>query len=264
MKATLTKALTESGKELLRYSAGDTGFRIKESQSSIVTQADIKSDEIIREIITARYPSHNLLSEESGFKNNNSDYTWVIDPLDGTSNFASALPWYGVLITLFHGNEPLMAGAYVPAEDLLYYAGRNEGSFKNGDPFKMDRQKILKNSLCAFSVDYTDDKEVLARSMSIYCNVVKSSRNIRSTNSLMDFLFVAEGKFGGCINLFTRIWDISGLGLIITEAGGMMKYISGDDIIYSLDENSAERNFAVMAGSENIIGELLCSVLKSH
>ena len=128
----------------------------------------------------------------------------------------------------------------------------------------MDRQAILKNSLCAFSVDYTDDEEVLSRSMSIYRNIVKSSRNIRSTNSLMDFLLVAEGKFGGCINLFTRIWDISGLGLIITEAGGMMKSISGDDIIYSLDENSPERNFAVMAGSENIINEFMCSVLKSR
>lgn len=261
MKATLTKALTESGKELLRHSTGDTGFRIKESQSSIVTEADIKSDEIIREIITARYPSHNILSEESGFKNNNSDYTWVIDPLDGTSNFASTLPWYGVLITLFEGNEPVMSGAYLPVEDLLYFAGKNEGAFKNGKSFTMDSHQILKNSLCAFSVDYTDDETILNRSMSIYSNIVKSSRNIRSTNSLVDFLYVAEGKFGGCINLFTRIWDISGLGLIITEAGGLIKDISGEDIIYSLDEDSPERNFSVMAGSENILQELSCSVL---
>ena len=81
-------------------------------------------------------------------------------------------------------------------------------------------------------------------------------RNIRCTNSLVDFLYVAEGKFGGVINLFTRVWDISALGLIIEEAGGRMKYVNGDEIRFHLDEKTSDANFAVMAGSEEILSEL--------
>lgn len=120
----------------------------------------------------------------------------------------------------------------------------------------------LKNSLISFSVDFTDNEPVLNESIGIYKNLVKASRNIRCTNSLVDFLYVAEGKFGGVVNLFTKIWDISGLGLIISEAGGVIKDINGSDLQFLLNDGVTERNFAVMAGSEQIIGELTKVVLK--
>ena len=113
----------------------------------------------------------------------------------------------------------------------------------------------------SFNVDFTDNEKVLNDSINIYKNLVKAARNIRCTNSLVDFLYVAEGKFGGVINLFTRIWDISALGLIIEEAGGVMKYVNGEKIIFRFDEKISEANFPVMAGSEEIIAELQKSVL---
>jgi len=261
MKQTIISALKASGEELLKHFGRPVKFKIKESQSSIVTKADLKSDSLIVKMVRERFPSHNIISEESGFSKKNSKYTWVIDPLDGTSNFASALPWFGILITLLENNTPIMAGAYLPIQDLLYFAGKGKGAFKNGKPFSMEKHSELKNSLVAFSVDYTDNEFLFNQSISIYKNIVKTCRNIRSTNSLVDFLYVAEGKFGGCINLFTRIWDISGLGLILTEAGGVMKDINGEDIQFSLDKNIVEKNFAVMAGSEKIISELKKLVL---
>ncbi len=120
----------------------------------------------------------------------------------------------------------------------------------------MTRNNGLQNSLFSFNVDFTDNKKVLDDSISIYRNLVSAVRNIRCTNSLVDFLYVAEGKFGGCINLFTRVWDIAALGLIIEEAGGMMKYVTGEEIKFILDENISDTNFAVMAGSEEIISEI--------
>ena len=111
--------------------------------------------------------------------------------------------------------------------------------------------------LFSFNVDFTDNEKVLNDSINIYKNLVKAVRNIRCTNSLVDFLYVAEGKFGGVINLFTRVWDISALGLIIEEAGGVMRYVNGEKIIFRLGrKNTSEANFAVMAGSEEIISEL--------
>ena len=99
-------------------------------------------------------------------------------------------------------------------------------------------------------------------SLSIYKNLVRSARNTRATNCLIDFLNVAEGKFGACINLNTRVWDISALGLIISEAGGVMKDINGREIEYSFIEGITEQNFPVMAGSESIIDEIKKQVLQ--
>jgi myo-inositol-1(or 4)-monophosphatase len=261
MKQTLLAALKDAGEELLKHFGKPVDSSVKESQSSIVTKADLKSDALIVKLITEHFPSHNILSEESGYTFRNSKYTWVIDPLDGTSNFASALPWFGILIALFENNIPIMGGAYLPVQDLLYFAEKNKGAFKNGKPFIMERNTELKNSLFSFNVDFTDDEIVLNSSIGIYKNLVKAVRNIRSTNSLVDFLYVAEGKFGGCVNLFTRIWDISALGLIISEAGGVMKDIKGNDIQFILNESVVLKNFPVMVGSEEIIKEIRRVVL---
>jgi myo-inositol-1(or 4)-monophosphatase len=256
MKETLIEALILAGKELQTHFGRQPDFKVKESQSSIVTQADLKSDALISRFIRERFPSHNIISEESGFSNMKSGYTWVIDPLDGTSNFASSIPWFGVLIAFFENSIPVMGGAYLPVTDQLYFAEKDKGAVLNGKPVSMKKNNGLRNSLFSFNVDFTDNEKVLNDSISIYKNLVSSVRNIRCTNSLVDFLYVAEGKFGGVINLFTRVWDIAALGLIIEEAGGVMRYVNGENIIFRLDEKIKEANFAVMAGSEEIITEL--------
>ncbi len=257
----MISALKASG-ELLLTSFGQTGdIRLKESQSSIVTEADLKSDSLIVNMIRERFPEHNIISEESGFSGRRSKFTWVIDPLDGTSNFASAIPWFGVLIALFEEDVPVMGGAFLPVTGQLYFAEKGKGAVLNDAPLRMKMNNGLRNSLFSFNVDFTDNEKVLDDSIGIYKNLVKGVRNIRCTNSLVDFLYVAEGKFGGCINLFTRVWDIAALGLIISEAGGIMKHVDGDDIKFNLDEKITEANFAVMAGSEDIISELSRKVL---
>lgn len=256
MKDTLIKALKSSGKVLSDYFDKPLATIQKESQSSIVTEADFASDSVITGIICQDFPDHNLISEESGFIDNGSDYTWIIDPLDGTSNFASGIPWFGTLITLFRKSEPYMGGAYLPVQDLLYFAEAGKGSFKNNLRVNSGNNHDLKNSLFAFSVDFTEDDQFLDRGLEIYRYIVKNSRNIRSTNSLIDFLYVAEGKFGGCINLFTRVWDIAGLGLIISEAGGIMTFLDGRKIEYLINSELSGRNFPVLAGSPQIAESL--------
>ena len=261
MKNLLISALKVSGKTLLEYFNKPIKTKQKESQSSIVTVADIESEKLIIKIISERFPEHNIISEESGFTNNSSEYTWIIDPLDGTSNFASNIPWFGVLISLFKHNTPVMGGAYLPVQDILYFAEAGKGAFRNGESLPKPGNKELKDSLFAFCVDYTEDMVFLNRGIEIYKYIVKSSRNIRSTNSLIDFIYVAEGKFGGVINLYTKVWDISALGLIISEAGGIMKNIDGNDIHFSVGEEIIEENFPVIAGSRQIIESLKEAIL---
>ena len=263
MKNLLIKALRTSGKILLEYFNKPLEIKYKESQSSIVTEADLESEKIIINIIHETVPSHNIISEEAGFIDNNSEFTWIIDPLDGTSNFASGIPWFGVLITLFKDSKPVMAGAYLPVQDTLYFAEAGKGAFRDGVQLPMLENKKVKDSLFAFCVDYTEDEEFLNKGIEIYKYIIKHSRNIRSTNSLIDFIYVAEGKFGGVLNLYTKVWDISGLGLIISEAGGIMKNINGNGIQFSVGKSIIEENFPVLAGSKQIIESLNKAIIRT-
>jgi myo-inositol-1(or 4)-monophosphatase len=256
MKEILIEALKTGGRTILDYFEKPMATYQKESQSSVVTEADFRSDSLIVSFLGKEFPEHNIISEESGFRNNNSRFTWIIDPLDGTSNFAAGIPWFGVLIALFDNNIPLMGGAYLPVFDTLYFAEKNRGALRNGKPMPKITGKGIKESLIAFSVDYTEDEDFLNKGLSLYKYIVKNSRNIRSTNSLMDFIYVAEGKFGGCINLYTKVWDISALGLLISEAGGIMTDIHGNEITYRIGNEIIEENFPVIAGSQTIIGAL--------
>jgi myo-inositol-1(or 4)-monophosphatase len=261
MEDLLVYALRASGKLLLQYFSKPLVAVQKESQSSIVTEADLESERVIIGLIREKYPEHNIISEEQGFIDNRSEFTWIIDPLDGTSNFSAGIPWFGVLIALFKGNEPFMGGAYLPVQDLLYFAGKGKTVLRNGEPLPKITGKSLDQSLFAFCVDYTEDIEFLDRGLEIYRKLIKGSRNIRSTNCLLDFIYVAEGKFGGVLNLYTKVWDIAALGIIIREAGGVMKTIDGNDIKFILDNEILEKNFPVMAGSGQIMESLRKDIL---
>jgi myo-inositol-1(or 4)-monophosphatase len=261
MKATLIKALNTAGRIQKERFSTSLNISLKESISSIVTEVDVTCEKEIIETIRQSFASHNLLGEESGFINHGSDYTWVIDPLDGTSNYAAGIPWFGVLIAVFEKQNPVMAGAYLPIEDILYLAEKDNGTYIN------DRKTIiqpvdLSTALFAFSTDYTRDEEYLEKGLKWYKYLVKKSRNIRTTNSLIDLMFVLEGKFGGCINLFTKVWDIGAPYLLIKEAGGVMTGLDGKAIVFELSENAFSTNYPIIAGHESLVNKLLVRLQK--
>jgi len=253
MKEVLIDALRQSGQSLKHYFNTPLITIQKESISSVVTDADLHSERLLIQLISKAFPHHNIIAEESGFINRKSHYTWVIDPLDGTSNFAAGIPWFGVLICLFKNNEPIMGGAYLPMQDMLYFTEKGKGVCRNDVPLPMLSPKDLKDVLFAFCIDYTEDSELLKRAISYYTYILKTSRNIRATNCLIDFLHVVEGKFGGVLNLNTRVWDIAALGLMINEVGGVMKNCNGSEITFNISPEILLENFPVIAGPLNLI-----------
>ena len=256
MRDTLIKALKSAGNiQRQRFGESLQSLR-KESLSSIVTEVDVSSEKVIIETILQRFPGHNLLGEESGFKNNNSDWTWVVDPLDGTSNYAAHLPWFGVLIAVFERQVPVLAGAYLPLEDILYIAERGKGTYRNGQRINLQPAE-LSEVLFAFSTDFTLDEAFLEKGILWYKYIMKNSRNIRSTNSLVDMMYVLEGKFGGCINLFTKIWDIAAPWLLIREAGGVLTGLDRNSIVFDLSEKAMHKNYPIITGHEILVYNLL-------
>ncbi len=256
MKAVLIKSLKRAGEIQLKKFQNIDKISIKETISSIVTEVDFESERAIIEIIQKEFPKHNILSEETGLKNNNSRYTWIIDPLDGTSNYAAGLPWFGVLIAVFQDKVPFIAGAYIPITDKLYLAESGKGAFMNGQILKINPKKI-EDSLVGFSTDHSIDENYLRRGLEIYKYVIQNARNVRSTNCLIDLLNVTENNYGCSVNMFNGIWDIAAPYLIIKEAGGIMKDISGKEIEFKLDENNIKKNYSMVTGSELLVNKLV-------
>lgn len=260
MKQTLQFALQEAGKILLENFGKISVYAIKESQSSIVTQTDVDSEKRIMQIISEAFPNHNLLGEETGFQNKNSDFTWVVDPIDGTSNFAAGIPWFGVIICVLKNFIPVMAGCYLPVQNQLYFAEKGKGATSNGAPISVSRETDLENILAAYSLDYSDEKGKTKAEAKIMQRLVKNVRNLRSTNCLIDLCYTADGKLGACINQTTKIWDIAGPSLIIEEAGGKVTDLLGNDFDFSFTETNFERNFEIV-GSNKLLHSGILSLI---
>lgn len=261
MKKTLQKALHEGGKILLDNFGHLTGYEIKESQSSIVTQTDIDSENKIMSIIHEAFPKHNTLGEETGFQNRKSNYTWIVDPIDGTSNFAAGLPWFGVIIAVLKDKLPVMAGCYLPVQKELYYAEKGKGASLNGIPISVSSEKELKNVLAVYSLDYSAEPGKTEQETRLIKRLVNHVRNLRSTNSVLDFCFLASGKVGACINQTTKIWDIAGPALLIEEAGGKVSDLKGNDFDFTLNDTNYGRNFEIVA-TNGILHPKVMTVVK--
>jgi myo-inositol-1(or 4)-monophosphatase len=256
MKQTLINALHESGRLVMREYGKIQPFQHKEYNASIVTEVDLASENLIVEIISAKFPDHNIVAEETGFKNRQSQYTWVIDPIDGTSNFAVGLSWFGILICLLKDFEPILAGAYLPYFDKLYFAEKNKGAFCNEEKIQCSPETKPGNLLMAYSLDYSNNNEKLDLEMKYMREIVKHSRNLRSTNSVLDLVYTAEGMLGACMNQTCKIWDIAAPGLIAKEAGAIVSDFFNKPLNFQFDSSNYMRNYDFLIANSSIHKEL--------
>lgn len=253
----LEQALEAGGKVLRDHYGKTQTTTIKESISSIVTEADLASEKAIIEVLDSAPFSFNILSEESGYHDRKSDWTWVIDPLDGTSNFAAGLPWFGIIVTLFQGTDPAMGAMYLPVGKDLYMAETGSGAWKNGQRITCATNTRLSEILISYSFDFSDVPGKTETEMELMGRLSKRIRNIRSTNCLIDFCYTVEGKLGAAVNQTTKIWDIASPWLIAREAGGVVTDIQGDEIKFDLTMDGLNKNYTIIAAGSGLIESLL-------
>jgi myo-inositol-1(or 4)-monophosphatase len=257
IKSTAIECATSAGKRLLQHFGKVRNVQVKESQSSIVTEADLASEQHILSIIRSRFPQHNIVAEETGFQDRGSAYTWVVDPLDGTSNFAAGLPWFGVLVNVLEHGEPLIATMYLPIEDRLYVGQRGQGVTRNGEPVRVTTETRWPHLLCAYGMDASSDAEQVRRQSLLLGGLVRLARNVRATNSLIDFAYTIDGRLGAVVNLNTKIWDIAAPALLLPEAGGQLTDLRGAPIQFKLDATCPERSYAVVGGAPSLCRQVL-------
>ncbi len=248
---------------LLRHFDQPHDVQVKESPSSIVTEADLASDHYIRDYIEKRFPDHNVLTEESGFVNRGSKYTWIADPLDGTSNFAAGLPWFGVMMTLLENGAPTAAAMVLPAEEVVYTAEHGKGARKNGKPARVSESTSLEQVLCAVGMDAHEQPEAALAQGHTLARIAQKVRNVRCTNSLVDFACTIDGRLGGIVNFNCMIWDIAAPLLILSEAGGQLTDLQGRPLQLQLDEQACQRSYAIVGAPPQLHHQLTRLTSKS-
>lgn len=247
-----------AGGDILRQHFGRvTGIRTKESLASVVTDADVASERCIFERIQASFPDDGLLGEETGWRPGRSPHVWIVDPLDGTSNYVAGLPWFGTMIARLEHGTPVQAALYLPVSDTLYAAEAGRGAQRNGEPIRVTDETELGKLLIAYSLDASGDLAKTQRDAALLVQVVNAARNVRATNSLVDFCYTAEGKLGGAINQACKIWDVAAPWLLVREAGGLVTEVTGQELDFRLDAGALDRTHTMLAGNPAIHQQLL-------
>jgi len=200
----------------------------KESLHSIVTAHDISVEKIIIEKIKMAYPSHGILSEECGALDGDSEYRWVIDPLDGSSYFARGLPSFSVAIALLYKNEVILGVIENPVYQETFYATKGGGAFLNQTAIKVSTTSNLSSAIVNFGHRYLRLPDYQPQSGEL----LKAVRSIRAGGSCAQELCqIASGRTDGLITVNQAPWDFLAGKLILEEAGGKLTRLDGTEIL---------------------------------
>ena len=225
-------------------------IRTKSNISDVVTRADKESEELIAKAILDRYPGHKILGEEGGFwGKDDSDYLWVVDPLDGTTNFSQGLPIFSVSIALQHRGETIAGVVYAPYLDELFVASKGDGAYMtyHGGEWKelhVSGKRKLDSSVIATGFPY--DKGTNPDNNSVEASrIIPLVRDLRRFGSAAyDLCSVACGILDGYWEMSLHLWDVCAGILIVEEAGGLVYHYRED------------RNISVIAGNRDIADEI--------
>jgi myo-inositol-1(or 4)-monophosphatase len=191
------------------------GFR------NLVTDADLAAQETLARIIHANFPGHGILSEEGLEPGGEAETVWVLDPLDGTSNYAHRFPNFAVSIGVAHGNETVIGVVYDPLREHLFCAERGGGATWNGERLRVSQTDELIHALVA--LDYAREPAVRAEQMATMANVSRHIHTFRSVGSAaLSLCYVAAGWFDAYFHLTLGPWDCIAGGLMLVEAGGAL------------------------------------------
>jgi len=223
-------------------------------KTDLVTETDLHSENIIKSIIRASYPDHDLLAEESEKESSQSDFLWIIDPLDGTTNFVHGYPSFAVSIGLFFQNKPLIAVVLELPTTKLYTAIKSEGAWCEGEPFTCSQTDSIEKSLLLTGFGY-DHGELWERNMALFKGFTDKSHGVRRLGAAaVDLCHVASGKVDGFWEFDLKPWDSAAGILIAQEAGCVVSQMDGSD--YSIYDNN------ILVANPNIHREMILEIEK--
>lgn len=228
LKQTLIKSVRAGAAEILRFFNQDFKVSNKEGINNLVTEADHASEKAIMAVIKAAYPGHFILSEEAGEIIQDSNYKWIIDPIDGTINFAHGIPLNCVSIAIEHQAEIIMAAVYNPHLNELFFAEKGKGATLNDNPIRVSTQTKAVNACLVTGFPYTYINSINGP-LEIFERFVRKGVPVRRLGSAaIDLCWVACGRFDGFYEHKLEAWDSAAGYLIVEEAGGRVTDLAGN------------------------------------
>ena len=255
MLNTAVKAARRAGNIISRATRNLDVVAVREKAANdFVSEVDREAERVIISTLHEAYPGHAILAEESG-ASGASDYRWIIDPLDGTTNFLHGFPQYCVSIALEHRGIVTQAVIYDPVRNDLFTASRGRGAFLNETRIRVSKRMHLRSGLIGTGLPYKDLVH-LDSYMAMLRDVMKGSSSVRRAGSAaLDLAFVAAGRLDGFWEIGLSRWDIAAGSLLITEAGGLVSDLEGND--------GWMQSGNIVAGTPKVFVELL-QILAPH
>lgn len=194
---------------------------------NLVTEMDRLSERTVVKALLASFPDHGIMAEEETMIRNGSGYLWIIDPLDGTTNYAHGYPCFSVSIALEHEGEIVVGVVYDPMRDELFSAQKGAGAHLNGKTIRVSAADTLIKSLLSTGFPY-DRKVSEKNNLNYFHDLLMASQEVRRDGSAaLDLCYVASGRFDGFWELKLKPWDVAAGSLIVHEAGGLISDFSG-------------------------------------
>ncbi|HBG81237.1 TPA: hypothetical protein DDW69_00155 [candidate division CPR2 bacterium] len=216
-----------AGGNILKKQFGNIESIQAKAAHDIVSSADYASEKEIRRIIESAYPEHNVVGEETGDNNKVSEYSWIIDPLDGTSNFVTGNPYFSVSIALAFKNDVILGIVYNPILDEVYFAEKGKGSFLNDKRIFVSDERDLKNALLGSAYSPLEEK-IKSGLKDVEKLSLKSRKVVINFSPALDLCNIARGRIHGLFDNGTRPEDHAAGSLILTEAGGRVQNYNSD------------------------------------
>lgn len=222
------QAALEAGKVIQKHSGKISQKSIKnEDVSDVSTDADLAAEKTIVSILEKTFPNHNVISEEDEKTDRGSEYTWVIDPLDGSFSFMVNMPTYGVSIGLLKDNQPVLGVLFLVALNRLYWAQEGKGAYMNGKSIKVTGKDKLDGSAVVLDLGHRAKRQ---EKLDLYVNslITKVGYDYSLGSAVADLGFVAEGILDVSVAQ-AWIWDFVAGTVIVREAGGVVTDFDGNE-----------------------------------
>jgi myo-inositol-1(or 4)-monophosphatase len=229
MKKLAIFAAKKAGQRLLKEFKKLSLAKIKaKDKHDILTPADLESEKIILDLIQKKFPGHSILTEESSPKIKKSPFIWVIDPLDGTTNFAMKNPIWSIAISLWKNNKPLFGVVFAPAMNEFFVAETGKGACLNGQKIKVSKITKLQESLLTFCHGHCEQD--IKRAIKLYQKFKLGGRDLRQLGSAaIEMGFVAAGRTESIMIPGANPWDVAAGTVLVREAGGRVTDFEGKD-----------------------------------
>jgi myo-inositol-1(or 4)-monophosphatase len=224
----LNTALDEGGAVLANH-FGRLDHIDRKSETDLVTVADRESEAAIKRVIHGTFPHHQILGEESGedFTGRTAEYRWIVDPLDGTTNYAHGLPIFAVSIGVEHNGEIVAGGIFNPASGERFLGERGSGATLNGKPLRVSKVTALRDALLVTGFPY-DRRLRLDHYMATFGRFLNRAQSVvRLGSASLDLCALAAGRLEGFWEEKLHAWDVAAGWLIVEEAGGRITDFAG-------------------------------------